>query len=189
MLVFAEVVYVERAEPPAGTDLVPIDVPFAPQHDLAEGVVGHQRLGPKQPQILPPVQRQRVQHREIAPAVGNLRAAGALAILHQIEHAAGAAVGMIEFQVCLVEPNLHHARLKGDFEAASGQDRAIVLSTSPPSCERAGRRRIGLRLNAHHSAAVGAMPVMPKAIISDNAEMVAVGLAPTALGTIEPSAT
>src|SRR5271165_1451184 len=33
------------------------------------------------------------------------------------------------------------------------------------------------------------MPVIPRATISDSAEMVAVGFAPTAVGTIAPSAT
>ena len=132
-LVPGEVVDVEGAEALCGLDLVPVELPALAQHQLAEFVVGDQRLRPVEAHELEPVEPDRTEDRKTAPVVGHLLASHALAIHGEIEDASRCAVGMVEGQTRLVEPHLQHARLIGDLHSAPGEYKRPLWHCCLPS--------------------------------------------------------
>ena len=52
---------------------------------------------------------------KVPPVVGDFFAVHSLAIHGEVEAAAAGAVGVVEFEAGLVEPDLEHAGLEGDF--------------------------------------------------------------------------
>ena len=75
------------------------------------------------------VQVDRQERIEVAPVVGDLPAGHALAVHRQVEAAAARAVGVIEREAGFIEPDLQHAGLEADLQAAACEDQSPLFRT------------------------------------------------------------
>src|SRR5258706_13286974 len=117
---FREVVDIERAFASAGANLLEIKSPRRKEF-FAESIESEQRLSVEEPRQLSPVQPNCRDWIEVAPVVGDLRAAHSLHPHCEVEGCGADRIGMIEFEPSFIEPDLQHPRLKGDLESAPRQ--------------------------------------------------------------------